>query len=288
MLRKFVLLSIFLSCLGYTFAATKPPDKVCSGNCPAEATQPDKRGTLDSPLVVDARAIHSDKEAAEEAQRVAEQKRTNRWNIWLTAVIAICAFLQVCAIVGQILVYRGQSRLMLTGLRVGRRSAQAALIGAKATQLAARTSSIIQLPKLVIFDCEVILQDFISPATILLRPPVSVAVHNYGQTPAFIVSWSLGIGYKGIPQGMSAEYPLGKVIRPDTHERLPRVQPEAPLNNLEDSSDMLNGDGWYTVSGSVVYDDLFGARETFEFCREITYRNGKIVVSECGMSQANY
>jgi hypothetical protein len=288
MLRKIALLSILLSCLGHTFAATKAIDKVCSGNCPAQATQPDKRGTKDSPLVVDARAIHSDKEAAEEAQKITEQKRTNRWNIWLTSVIAACAFLQFGGIVGQIIVYRTQTRLMQTSLRLGIRNTQIAVVGANAAELAARTSSIVQLPKLVIFDCKVVLQDFVSPVTILLRPPINVAVHNYGQTPAFIVSWSLGIAYKGAPKEMIAESPLGKVIRPNTHEWLPEVQPKEPLNSLEDSSDMLNGDGWYTVSGRVVYDDLFGKRETFEFCRDITYRNEKIVISECGMSQANY
>jgi hypothetical protein len=111
-LRKTVLLCILLPCLGYTFAATKPPDEVCSSNCTAQTTQPDKRGTLDSPLVVDARAVHSDDEAAEEAQRVAEQKRTNRWNIWLTSVIAICAFLQFCGIVAQVVVYLKQTKVM--------------------------------------------------------------------------------------------------------------------------------------------------------------------------------
>jgi hypothetical protein len=288
MLRKMVLLCIFLSCLGYTFAAPKPPDKECSSDSPTENAQPDKRDTLDSPLVVNARTIHSDKEAAEEDQKVAEQKHTNRWNIWLTAIIAVCAFLQVCAIVGQIVVYCGQSKLMAEGLRLGYQNAHAALIGARAAQLAARTSSIVQLPKLVIFNCEVFNQPFVSPSITLLRPPVDVTVHNYGQTPAFIVSWTIGIAYKNTSQEMVAESPLGKVIKPNTHEVFPRIRPNAPLNTLEDSSDMLSGDGWYTVSGIIVYDDVFGARETFEFCREITYRDGKIVISECGMSQANY
>jgi hypothetical protein len=288
MLRKIVLLSIFLSCLGYASAATKPPDKVCGSNSPTQTTQPDKRGTLDSPLVVDARTVHSDKEAAEEAQKVAEQKRTNRWNIWLTSVIAVCAFLQFCAIVGQIIVYCGQSKIMQTSLKLGIRNTQIAVIGADAAQLAARTSSIVQLPKLWVFNCEVFNQSFVSPPSALLRPSITVTVQNYGQTPAFIVSWSIGIAYKNMPQEMIAEYPLGKVIKPNTREALPIIQPKDLLDSLADSSDMLSGDGWYTVNGSVVYDDVFGTRETFEFCREITYRNQQIVISECGMSQANY
>jgi hypothetical protein len=112
MLRTIALLSILLSCLGHAFAATKTPDKVGSCNCPAQTTQPDKRGTLDSPLMVDARAVHSDKEAAQEAQRVAEQQRVNTWSIRLTFVIAVCAFLQFGGIVAQVVVYLKQTKVM--------------------------------------------------------------------------------------------------------------------------------------------------------------------------------
>jgi len=133
MLKCLALLLAIVLLYGYTLAAaTKSKDKVCGSDCPAQAAQPDKRGTQSSPLVVDARSIHSDKEAAEEAQRIAEQKRINTWNIRLTFVIAVCAFLQFCAIVGQIIVYRNQSRMMLVGLKIGHKNAQAALSAASA------------------------------------------------------------------------------------------------------------------------------------------------------------
>src|SRR5260370_9014506 len=132
MLKSLALLLTVVLCLGYAFAATKAKDKVCGSDCPAQAAQPDKRGTQASPLVVDAGSIDRDEETGEEAERVTEQKRLNRWTIWLTFVIAACAFLQFCAIVGQIIVYRGQSRIMLAGLRVGHQNAQAALSAASA------------------------------------------------------------------------------------------------------------------------------------------------------------
>jgi hypothetical protein len=88
-------------------------------------------------LVVDVRTVHSNEETTEETQKVAEQKRTNRWNIGLTAVIAACAALQFGGIVGQIFIYRGQSRLMLAGLKVGHQTAQASLIASKAAQQSA-------------------------------------------------------------------------------------------------------------------------------------------------------
>lgn len=86
--------------------------KINDGVVGAQSTQTDKRGTLDAPLIVNTHSIQSDAEATEEAAKDAEQKRANGWNIRLTTVIAICAFLQFCGILGQIFVYWKQTKIM--------------------------------------------------------------------------------------------------------------------------------------------------------------------------------
>jgi hypothetical protein len=77
-----------------------------------KATHNDERGTEKSPLVVSARTVKSDAEAAEEKRKDTEQESTDNWTIWLTLAIAICAFLQFLGILGQIYVYLKQTGIM--------------------------------------------------------------------------------------------------------------------------------------------------------------------------------
>lgn len=70
----------------------------------------------------------------QDARREEEQKRTNRWNIRLTAVIALAALLQFCSSIGQILVYRRQSRIMADALGVSAEQAKAAEAAAEASE----------------------------------------------------------------------------------------------------------------------------------------------------------
>ena len=150
----------------------------------------------------------------------------------------------------------------------------------KAAKLAADTASLVQLPTLFLFRCEIRDQDFKQPHEWMLNPSVATAAHNYGQTPAFIVSWSVGLHYNNEPKGMAGEAPLGKVIEPGTHEWLPTVTLEDSTATLAKAEEIRNGNGWYTVNGIVTYDDLFGNRKIFKFCRCLKYKDGKIIVSE--------
>src|ERR1019366_7034496 len=93
-------------------AIPKTDQKVGNGTPAAQDAGADKRGTQDAPLIVNAHTIQSDKEAAEEARKDAEQKRVNGWNIGLTFAIAICAFLQFGGIVAQVFVYLKQTKIM--------------------------------------------------------------------------------------------------------------------------------------------------------------------------------
>lgn len=113
---------VLLLCVGYGELSIAQGQKQI-GKASERITDIDQRGTSASPLVVDTRAIQSDAEAAESSRKDAEQHRVNGWNIGLTFVIAICAFLQVCAIVGQIVVYCGQSKIMARTLKAINRQA---------------------------------------------------------------------------------------------------------------------------------------------------------------------
>ncbi len=72
---------------------------------------------------------HATEDQTETAKNKAKDQGDDdvkRWGIWLTVAIAVAAFLQFGGIVGQICVYRKQSKLMLAGLRVSKKSANAA------------------------------------------------------------------------------------------------------------------------------------------------------------------
>jgi hypothetical protein len=155
------------------------------------------------------------------------------------------------------------------------------LEAANAAKLSADTAFTVQLPTLFLSRCDVQQIAFKDEIEWLLNPIVTTALHNYGQTPAFIVSWSIGIAYKNVPVGLAAETPLNKVIKPDTDGWLPTVTPENFVITSEVTEEIATGKGWYTVNGIVIYDDLFGNRKTFEFCRGLVFRNGKIVLDEC-------
>jgi hypothetical protein len=129
-MRKYLVIFLFIGLTHCEISTAQNPH----GDSGAYSTQSDKRGTPDAPLVVNAHAIKSDAEAAEEKRENAEHEATDRWIIRLTLAIVVCAGLQFFGILGQIYVYRQQTRLMLAGLRVGHQNAQAALIGAKAAQ----------------------------------------------------------------------------------------------------------------------------------------------------------
>ena len=155
------------------------------------------------------------------------------------------------------------------------------LTSAKATKLAADTAFAVQLPTLFLSRCEVAQIHPKDEFEWMLDPTVSTAIHNYGKTPAFIVSWSVGIAYKNVPIGLAAEIPLNTVIKPETDGWLPNVTPENFVITAEIAEEITTGKGWYTVNGIVIYDDLFGNRKTFEFCRGLLLRNGRIVLREC-------
>jgi hypothetical protein len=77
-----------------------------------QTPETDKRGTDNSPLVVNTHAIQSKQEAEENAARDVEQHAVNGRIIGLTLAIAVCAGLQFFGILGQIKVYSTQTKIM--------------------------------------------------------------------------------------------------------------------------------------------------------------------------------
>jgi hypothetical protein len=100
-------------------------------------------------------------------------------------------------------------------LRKISKQTSAATQTAVAAELSARTGYITQLPKLAIFKREIRNGNLFRPATDhLFHPTVYIAVINWGNTPAFVLSWNLSIAYeKGIEETVTDE-PLGVVISP--------------------------------------------------------------------------
>jgi hypothetical protein len=134
MLKTLTILAITFG-LAYGEQSTAQADKhVDDGSSGAQQTNADKRGTPESPLVVNTHTLQTDAETAEEKRKNTEQEHTDRWIIGLTFAISICALLQVGGVFGQVYVYRQQTRLMLAGLKIGHKNAQAAIAAADAAK----------------------------------------------------------------------------------------------------------------------------------------------------------
>jgi hypothetical protein len=140
MVKGLAILAIALGLAYGESTIAQPPKQVDYGNKAAQRSQPDKRGTPESPLMVAARSIQANAEAAEEEHKDAEQKNTDRWIIGLTFALGVCALLQAVGVFWQGYIYRQQTKLMLTGLMISHNNAQAALVGAKAAQESAEAA----------------------------------------------------------------------------------------------------------------------------------------------------
>jgi hypothetical protein len=73
-------------------------------------------------------------EIEEETKRTRDQERTNHWNIGLTAVIALASLLQFSGLLGQILIYGKQAKIMSDALDVAGEQARTAETAAVASQ----------------------------------------------------------------------------------------------------------------------------------------------------------
>jgi hypothetical protein len=156
----------------------------------------------------------------------------------------------------------------------------AAVETAKAAELSARTGYITQLPKLAILKRQ--LRNG-SPYQVdtnrLFQPAVSIAVTNWGGTPAFVRSWNLSITYEGSTESITDE-PIGVVISPNEEHWLPNIHSKEHLSIIE-SELLLQGKTKYIVNGNIWYEDLFGNKSKFSFCTHLGYWNDKVTFKDC-------
>jgi hypothetical protein len=279
MLKCLVLLLVF-AIGGHAWGAPKPDKKTGDSDRAAQNTQPDKRGTQESPLVVTARSIHSDEETAEEARQEAEQKHFNRWTIGLTLAIAICAFLQFCAIVGQIFVYKGQSKMMASGLRLGLRNARAAQKSAEAAQESADAAKIsalasmgVSVPTLMLYRFSCSPRGFADVKATLQSPMIEIEFKNYGQSPAFLKSYSVVITCEELPDDPAYDpinFPAERVVDSGREFALGDGSLGIFNMNTEDVEALFNRTKYLTIYGYVRYGDVFGSPpRDLKFCKRL-------------------
>jgi hypothetical protein len=240
----------------------------------------DQRGTQSSPLVVDARTIHSDKETAEESKKIAEQERVNTWNIRLTAVIAVCAFLQFCGIVGQIIVYCSQSKMMEKGLKLGSQNTHAALTGARAAQSAADAFMSAERPwVLVLGKHHAFIEKGLGDEKVE-HSTAGLILKNWGRSPAFIREANCGAFLCKTPSDVNES--LFDALTDDGYQTgnvkqlaLPPDQSDESLQVV--SRDWLGESEWdavargkihylYIYCGIIRYDDPYGKGHETRFC----------------------
>jgi hypothetical protein len=256
MLRRIAVLLLVVS-MG---AAPQSRQKIGDGKRTTQNPAADQRGTQSSPLVVDARTIHSDKETAEEAKKDLEQKHINTWTIGLTLAIAICAFLQFCAIAGQVIVYIRQSNIMGEAL--------------KATQDQAKAAMGVAVPTLMLNEFTFVADGEKSLEEKLLRPTLMIGVKNYGQSPAIMKSFAVEFICGELPSVLRypsiLHFDSGTALENGESMLLEKtgVSPWKAFSKEEASEIARGGRKYLTVYGCVWYDDVFGSpTRKLTFCK---------------------
>ena len=303
MFKNLILLLAFVFYTGHAVRAANVQQKIANGNSPAQSATDDKRGTQDSPLMVNTRTIHSNEETAEEARKDAEQHRTNRWNIGLAFAIAICAFLQFCAIVGQIIVYCRQTVIMKksTGIilrqakimgaqardarktaAVSNENAQNALeaVSRQADQMERQNTTVreLQRARLTIYmpDSAPYIDTQFRPApkngeTYVILQPQTMKITNDGPTMAEHVRCEAGIEVTAL-DGMPSEKKLGTVEIPNPFRV---TDPLSPVSlNIHPYGHDIASQQWNQLQrgklrlhlfGEIAYVDIFGEEHITPF-----------------------
>jgi hypothetical protein len=251
-------------------------------------TADEQRGTKDSPLFVEqVHAKDADEETTQQRREKAEEASDKTPSNLFNVALVIVGLLQVFGILLQCSVLFRQANLMKSQTDIARQQAtimDRALVAtekaAEAARITAETSYITNLPKLIVSECKVEIIGFDTDCASKFQPSVNITIHNYGGTPAFVVKWEVGIAYNGVSKESLIETPVGVVIQPKDKKLLPTVKPKT-YATLVEMDELIKGERWHELTGNVLYDDLFGNRTTFEFCKKLTLRSGVRVISEC-------
>jgi hypothetical protein len=283
---------------GIAIAVPKAEQKSSNSDRATQHTHPDQRGTPGFPFVVNARTIQSDNEAAEEAEKNAEQKRINRWNIGLTFAIAICAFLQFCGIVAQVVVYFKQTTIMRDTLAAISKQATTMDVQANDARASATASGAAALDTLFALKRQADLMESQNKAIrdrerariTLIFPPdepdfKSGLVLEFENYRRMFVEMTVGVHNDGLSKAFNVRARGGMTIQPENEpfderdlanvkvlEVIGQATLEDPVSIVfsqflveEDSHQIEGGTGFFFLYGEITYDDVFGDKHCTPF-----------------------
>jgi len=281
-MRKYLTFALIVVLAGGEASVVQGENLVSKSGESSRSAELDKRGTEESPLVVNEHPIQSKEEAAEEAHKDAEQNKVNVRTIDLTLAIAICAGLQFLGILGQIFVYWRQTKIMeatLTAIsgqattmatqaghmedqsKTLRESVAAAQKAADAAETSAKAAMGIAVPTLMLHKFSFIVEGIKDAAVFYRNPKAGLEVKNYGQSPAFLRKYSIGYSWQGDSAMEFAAYPFEDVVIDaggsyEFQELELGVLKSPPPEVIDD---LVRGGKHLVFSGWVSYRDVFGS-----------------------------
>lgn len=206
-----------------------------------------RRGTPDSPLVVEIKKPKPSTEDAEKEKAENDHKNfIETWTFYLAVAVAITAVLQVIGIGFQIAIFRKQTSLMTGALKAAQNSADAARLNAQAIINAER-------PWLLVF-----IKPIMGP-----MGGFNVYIRNKGRTPAMITMALWGCAAVKDVTDLPKE-PLywprklvqDRIVMPDGAVKIWWFDPETLHNVLKDQFPRFTWEGRVFVFGTVLYRDL--------------------------------
>lgn len=142
-----------------------------------------------------------------------------------------------------------------------RKATEATLISANAAKESAATAKGIAVPTLVLHEFSFIVQGIEDAAAFYRKPGVKLELKNYGQSPAFLRKYAVGLSWGEHPSQRFTPYPFEDVVidAGKTYEfKASELDVlEAPPEKVIE--DLVRGERYLVFSGWVSYGDVFGS-----------------------------
>jgi hypothetical protein len=144
-------------------------------------------------------------------------------------------------------------------------AARAAVVNAKAAKVSADIAAGVSLPVLKISQFGIGPVNVSSNLAFFRRPKFEITVKNWGQTPAFLWSWTLNMTCEKLPEtpvysGIAAGMPLEKQVIPGGGSfTLPELAFHRQYDfSVDDATAVMEHKKLLTVYGYICYGDIFG------------------------------
>jgi hypothetical protein len=179
------------------------------------------------------------------------------------------------AMQGQLTTMHGQLTQMESTVKQTDRLIEKTGIAADAAKVSADIAARVSIPTLVVEKFGFGYTGSASMAAILQYPNVEVVIKNYGQTPAFLRSWTIIFTCEELPEiSVYADYPGSgivlekEVVKPGEAYTLPKLEMFKRQNFSDDDiKAILNREKLFIAYGYICYGDLFGnALKRHKFC----------------------